>query len=99
MRIVEVTLSTPTAENFRGATALGYHLAKYRSSDIELHIFTFNYNGVSQQRIAAAQLHHNSAEATMVASMGHQTAAGEDDDALPRVSLHKAAQPHNQADK
>ncbi len=53
MRIVEVTLSTPTAENFRGATALGYHLAKYRSSDIELHIFTFNYNGVSQQRIAA----------------------------------------------
>ncbi len=53
MRIVEVTLLTPTAENYRGATALGYHLAKYRSSDIVLHIFTFNYNGVSQQRIAA----------------------------------------------
>ena len=52
MRIVEVTLSTPTAENYRGATALGYHLAKYRSSGIELHIFTFNYNGVSPQRIA-----------------------------------------------
>ncbi len=53
MRIVEVTLLTPTAENYRGATALGYHLAKYRSSGIELHIFTLNYNGVSQQRIAA----------------------------------------------
>ncbi len=52
MRIVEVTLSTPTAENYRGATALGYHLAKYRSSGIELHIFTLNYNGVSAERIA-----------------------------------------------
>ena len=53
MRIVEVTLSTPTAENYRGATALGYHIAKYRSSGIELHIFTLNYNGVSAERIAA----------------------------------------------
>lgn len=52
MRIVEVTMSTPTAENFRGATALSYHIAKYRSSDVELHIFTLNYNGVTAERIA-----------------------------------------------
>lgn len=47
MKIALITLSTPTPDNVRTASALGYHIAKFRNSNIELDIFSYNLNKIN----------------------------------------------------
>ncbi|MCF0243808.1 MAG: glycosyltransferase family 1 protein [Bacteroidaceae bacterium] len=49
-RIVLITYVMPTATNYGAASALPYHLAKYRPEGIELFVYTFNANGVSNEK-------------------------------------------------
>ena len=51
MHITFITYVTPTPDNYRGASALSYHLCKYRPNDIDLEIYSFNANEVSQKKI------------------------------------------------
>lgn len=46
MKIALISLHTPTKENMRGASALPYHLMKYRPSSYTVDIFSFNLNNV-----------------------------------------------------
>lgn len=46
MRIVLVSTVIPTPDNFRAASALSYHLLKYRPEGIEIVCYSFNSNGV-----------------------------------------------------
>ena len=46
-----ITGITPTPENVRGTSALPYHLLIERDPDIEVRIFSFNTNRVSEQQI------------------------------------------------
>lgn len=51
MRIVLVSYVTPTVENCRAASALPFHMAKYRREDVELVVYSFNHNNISQDGI------------------------------------------------
>jgi hypothetical protein len=55
MKIVLITNVTPTPDNYRAASALSYHLIKYRPSDIDIDVFSFNSNGVSVERISGIE--------------------------------------------
>lgn len=55
MKIALITLHTPTATNFRGASALPYHLAKFRDKSIEMEVWTFNNNECSQEQICRSE--------------------------------------------
>jgi hypothetical protein len=46
MKIILISDIVPTPDNFHAASALPYHLAKYRPQDIELTIYSFNMNKV-----------------------------------------------------
>ncbi len=50
-RLALITLHTPTETNFRAASALPFHLAAFRNSDIELEIWSFNVNQCDKERI------------------------------------------------
>ena len=50
-KIAFITGFTPTSDNYRGPSALHYHLFKHRSDDVELRIYTFNFNGVPEGEI------------------------------------------------
>lgn len=58
MRLVLISYVTPTAENCRAASALPFHIARYRAEDIELKVYSFNHNDISQEdtREVATQL-------------------------------------------
>lgn len=49
MKITQITLSTPTPYNCGAASALPYHLAKYRPKDVELEIYSFDINHVKEE--------------------------------------------------
>ena len=51
MRLALITMMTPTAENIRGTSALPYHLLIERNKDIEVIIYTFNFNAISENQI------------------------------------------------
>lgn len=51
MKISLLTLYTPTHENVNGPSALPYYLLKYRGSDIDVEIFSFNLNKISEEKI------------------------------------------------
>lgn len=51
MKISLLTLITPTHENVRGPSALPYYLLKYRDSDIEVEVFSFNLNKIGVEQI------------------------------------------------
>lgn len=51
MLITFISLSTPTPFNCRAASALPYHLAMYRDQDVELEIYSFNFNGIPEDQI------------------------------------------------
>ena len=55
MKIVLISNIMPTPDNYRAASALSYHLAKYRPSDVELEIYSFNSNEVSVERICGIE--------------------------------------------
>lgn len=48
-KITLISLSTPTPFNCGAASALPYHLAKYRGQDVELEIFSFNINNIEKK--------------------------------------------------
>ncbi|MDY6207023.1 MAG: glycosyltransferase [Prevotella sp.] len=50
MRIVLITTVTPTPDNYRAASALPYHLLKYRSKKINVIVYSFNSNCVDDKR-------------------------------------------------
>lgn len=58
MKILLISLSTPTPFNCGAASALPYHLAKYRPDDVDLEIYSFNINHVrdDMQRESEAAL-------------------------------------------
>ncbi len=47
MKIALISLHTPTKENMRGASALPYHLMKYRPLCHDVDIFSYNLNNAS----------------------------------------------------
>jgi glycosyltransferase involved in cell wall biosynthesis len=51
MKIILISNLTPTADNCRAASALSYHLIKYRPVDVEMEIYSFNSNRVELNRI------------------------------------------------
>lgn len=51
MNIVLISYVIPTESNCRGASALPYHLAKYRPHGVGLSIYTFNGNDVDSDKI------------------------------------------------
>ena len=55
MKIGVIVIPVPTATNFRGASALPYHLIKYRAPGIEMQVWSFNSNGCSREQIAASE--------------------------------------------
>ena len=48
MKIILITYVTPTPDNFKAASALSFHLCKYRPENAELEIYSFNANNVSE---------------------------------------------------
>lgn len=51
MKIIMITTMTPTSENIRGTSALPYHLLAGRDKDVSVEIYTFNNNGVSDDKM------------------------------------------------
>ena len=61
MKIVEITPITPWKENRVGTSALQYHLLAGRPNDIDVDVWTFNYNDLShdEMRIVEKELNIN----------------------------------------
>ena len=55
MRVVSINLTTPYKENFRGTTALPYHLLKERSDRVDVVIYTFNANRLTIAQMAEVE--------------------------------------------
>ncbi|MDO4957105.1 MAG: glycosyltransferase [Bacteroidales bacterium] len=55
MKISFISLCTPTPFNNGAASALPYHMAKYREDDVELEIYSFNINHIEKEMIEASE--------------------------------------------
>ncbi len=55
MRIALISLHTPTATNFKGASALPYHLLAFRAKDTEVEVWSYNLNGCSARQIEESE--------------------------------------------
>ena len=55
MKIFMITTMTPTSENIRGTSALPYHLMVERDKDIDIEVYTFNNNNISDEKIAEVE--------------------------------------------
>lgn len=51
MKITLVTIVTPYRENYKGTTAVQYHLLAHRPKDVEVEIYSFNNNGLPEDKI------------------------------------------------
>lgn len=51
MKIILITTTTPASENIRGTSALPYHLMVERSKNIEIEIYSYNINNLSEEKI------------------------------------------------
>ena len=51
MKVSVVTGFTPTEENVRGISGLIYALIKYRPEDVDLKIYSYNLNRISEEEI------------------------------------------------
>ena len=51
MKICLISTVTPTSENIRGTSALPYHLMAERNDGIDIDVYTFNNNGISDKKI------------------------------------------------
>lgn len=58
MKIALITLHTPTSTNFCGASALPYHISKFRGN-IELEIWSFNNNNCNKIQISQSEVDLN----------------------------------------
>ena len=50
-----ITTMTPASENIRGTSALPYHLMAKRDKDIEIEIYTFNNNEITDEKIRSVE--------------------------------------------
>lgn len=55
MRIVLITINTPASENLGGTSALPYHLLVKRPADVEVVVFSFNYNNLKAEKIVEVE--------------------------------------------
>ena len=51
MKIIEITPITPASQNIRGTSAIQYHLLVHRPKDVEVDIYSFNNNHLSDDQI------------------------------------------------
>lgn len=51
MKIAAITILTPYRENYKGTSALPYHLMVHRPDDVEIEIYSFNNNRLSADKI------------------------------------------------
>ena len=51
MKIVMISVMTPAAENIRGTSALPYHLLVDRDKDIDIELYSYNLNQLSNEQI------------------------------------------------
>lgn len=55
MRIALITINTPASTNQGGTSALPYHLLIKRPADVEVVVYSFNYNKLSENSIAEVE--------------------------------------------
>lgn len=55
MKITLITQNTPASENMGGTSALPYHLLVKRSVDVEVVVYSFNYNNLKAEKIAEVE--------------------------------------------
>jgi len=55
MKIVLITNMTPASENIRGTSALPYHLLAQRPNDVEVKVYSYNYNNLNSSKIEEAE--------------------------------------------
>lgn len=55
MKIVLITINTPASTNQGGTSALPYHLLIKRPADVEVVVYSFNYNKLSGNKIAEVE--------------------------------------------
>ena len=55
MRIALITLHTPTPNNFRGASALPYHLMAFRPKGVDVEVWSFNLNGCTSKQVEESE--------------------------------------------
>lgn len=55
MKITLISYVTPTTENCKAASALPYHIAKFRKEGIDLQIYSFNHNNISKEEITRVE--------------------------------------------
>lgn len=51
MKIAAITILTPYKENYKGTSALPYHLMAHRPEDVEIEIYSFNNNNLPSEKI------------------------------------------------
>ena len=51
MKIVMISVMMPAAENIRGTSALPYHLLVDRDKDIDIELYSYNLNQLSDEQI------------------------------------------------
>ncbi len=51
MKVVLITTTTPASDNIRGTSALQYHLMIERDPSIDIIIYTYNFNKLSEEKI------------------------------------------------
>ena len=51
MKTILITFVTPASENIRGTSALPYHLLKERNENVDVKIYSFNSNGLINEKI------------------------------------------------
>ena len=55
MRIALITLHTPTPNNFRGASALPYHLMAFRPKGVDVEVWSFNLNDCTSKQVEESE--------------------------------------------
>lgn len=55
MKIVLITINTPASTNQGGTSALPYHLLIKRPEDVEIVVYSFNYNKISEKKISEVE--------------------------------------------
>lgn len=55
MKIALISNMTPAAENVRGTSALPFHLLVHRPKDVEVDVYSFDYNQLSPEKIKESE--------------------------------------------
>ncbi len=55
MKIALISNMTPAAENVRGTSALPFHLLVHRPKDVEVDVYTLDYNQLSAEKIGESE--------------------------------------------